>query len=366
MRITVSKPSIVQAVQRCQSVVEKRNTVPILSNVLLQAADNALTITATDLEVGIRTRIAANIQDSGATTVSARKLFDIVKELDAESDVELAVDEGFLTIQSGRAKFRLSILPPEDFPDLKIEEDGITIHVSGHELADMIAATGFAMSQDETRQYLTGTLFEVDDEHVLRLVATDGHRLAMSEMRLEQSSGTSQCIVPRKAVMEIRRIAEESEEPIALTLGERQVRLESGVHHLSSKLIDARFPVYRDVIPQGNPYTVTCSRSQLDQVLRRSMIVANEFTHDVRITFSQSGINASAHNTEQEQADEFVEAEHGGPDVTIGFNAKYLRDALGSMKDDRVRLDIRDELSPVLMREAGTDRTCHVIMPMRI
>ncbi|HXH64602.1 MAG TPA: DNA polymerase III subunit beta [Mariprofundaceae bacterium] len=366
MRITVSKPSIVQAVQRCQSVVEKRNTVPILSNVLLQAADNALTITATDLEVGIRTRIPATVHADGATTVSARKLFDIVKELDAESDVELAVDEGFLNIQSGRAKFRLSILAPEDFPDLKLDGDGITIHVPGHELADMIAATSFAMSQDETRQYLTGTLFEVDADHILRLVATDGHRLAMSETRLEASSGTSQCIVPRKAVMEIRRIAEESEEPIALSLGERQIRLESGVHHLTSKLIDARFPVYRDVIPQDNPDTVVCSRSQLDQVLRRSMIVANEFTHDVRITFSQNGIQASAHNTEQEQAEEFVEAEHTGKDVTIGFNAKYLRDALGSMKDDRVRLQIRDELSPVLMREAGSEKTCHVIMPMRI
>jgi len=366
MHITVSKPSIVQAVQRCQSVVEKRNTVPILSNVLLHAANGMLTITATDLEVGMRTRIPATIHADGATTVSARKLFDIVKELDADSDVELQIDKGFLNIQSGRAKFRLSVLAPEDFPDLKTEDDGITIHIPGHELADMIAATSFAMSQDETRQYLTGTLFEVDGDHILRLVATDGHRLAMSETRLEQTPGTSQCIVPRKAVMEIRRIAEESEEPIALTLGERQIRLESGVHHLNSKLIDARFPVYQDVIPKDNPHTVVCSRSRLDQLLRRSMIVANEFTHDVRITFSKDGIHASAHNTEQEQAEEFVEAEHSGPDVTIGFNARYLRDALGSMKDDQVRLDIKDELSPVLMREAGADKACHVIMPMRI
>jgi DNA polymerase III subunit beta len=366
MHITVSKPSIVQALQRCQSVVEKRNTVPILSNVLLHVSDNALTITATDLEVGIRTRIPATVHAGGTTTVSARKLFDIVKELDADSDVDLAVDKGFLNIQGGRAKFRLSILAPEDFPDLKAEEDGITIRIPGHELADMIAATSFAMSQDETRQYLTGTLFEVDDDHVLRLVATDGHRLAMSEAHLGQSAGTSQCIVPRKAVMEIRRIAEESEEPIALTLGERQIHLESGAHHLNSKLIDARFPVYQDVIPQNNPDTVVCSRSQLDQVLRRSMIVANEFTHDVRITFAQNGIHASAHNTEQEQAEEFVEAEHAGAEVTIGFNARYLRDALGSMKDDQVRLEIKDELSPVLMRGAETQRACHVIMPMRI
>ena len=366
MHITVSKPSIVQAVQRCQSVVEKRNTVPVLSNILLNAADDMLVITATDLEVGIRTRIPATVHTPGSTTVSARKLFDIVKELDAEKDVEIQIDGGFLNIRSGRAKFRLSTLDAEDFPDLKVDEDGITIQVPGHELAEMIASTSFAMSQDETRQYLTGTLFEVDQDRILRLVATDGHRLAMSEVNLGEAPGTSQCIVPRKAVMEIRRIAEESEDAVSLSLGERQIRLEAGAHYLSSKLIDARFPVYGDVIPQNNPDSVVCSRSQLDQILRRSMIVANEFTHDVRITFASDGIHASAHNTEQEQAEEFIEAEHAGHEVAIGFNAKYLRDALGSMKGDQVRIDIKDELSPVLMREVGMERACHVIMPMRI
>ncbi|HXH71998.1 MAG TPA: DNA polymerase III subunit beta [Mariprofundaceae bacterium] len=366
MNISLSRMALLQAVQRCQSIVEKRHTVPILANILLKAEDQTLNITATDLEVGIRSRTSAKISQTGAITVSAKKLFDIVKELDAEQDVELEATGSFVSIRSGRSRFRLSSLPAADYPNLVENDAPSPVVISGQQLARMIAATGFAMSHDETRKYLTGTLFEVDDKNVLRLITTDGHRLALSEFQLSGGTAVSQCIVPRKAVMEIRRLCEEVNGDVELFLGERQIRLVAGDNVLTSKLIDARFPVYQDVIPVGNPHTVLVDRVAFDQVLRRSMIVANEFTHDLRLHFSSNSIEVSAHNTEQEESQEKVEAGYSGRDLVIGFNGRYLRDALGAINEQTVQISLKDELSPVLLNVEGNEQNRYVIMPMRI
>lgn len=366
MKVTLSRASLLQTVQRCQSIVERRHTIPILANILLQAKDDTLHITATDLEVGIRSQTPAKIQTPGAITVSARKLFDIIKELDPEQDVSLESGEAFVSIRSGRSRFRLSSLAATEFPNLSEEENCASLNLSSSVLADMIAATCFAMSNDETRKYLTGTLFEVDAEKALRLVTTDGHRLALSEVQLQQDTQASKCIVPRKAVIEIRKLCEESENQIELYLGERQIRLVAGSNILTSKLIDARFPVYQDVIPAGNPGHVVISCSEFDQVLRRSMIVANEFTHDVRLNFSSDGLDISAHNTEQEEAEEHIGSEYSGQEIAIGFNGRYLRDALGAMRSASVHLEIKDERSPVLLYAEDNHQARYVIMPMRI
>jgi DNA polymerase-3 subunit beta len=366
MKVTLSRASLLQAVQRCQSIVEKRHTIPILANILLQGKDNILHITATDLEVGIRSQAPANIQEAGAITVSARKLFDIIKELDPEQDVSLESGDAFISIRSGRSRFRLSSLAAAEYPGLSEEEDCALLSLSASVLADMIAATSFAMSNDETRKYLTGTLFEIDAEKSLRLVTTDGHRLALSEVQLQQDTQISQCIVPRKAVMEIRKLCEESDNQVELYLGERQIRLVVGLNILTSKLIDARFPIYQDVIPTDNPGHVIITRSDFEQVLRRSMIVANEFTHDVRLNFFSDGLDISAHNTEQEEAEEHITAEYSGQKIAIGFNGRYLRDALGAIHSASVHLEIRDELSPVLLYAKDNHQSRYVIMPMRI
>lgn len=366
MDITLSRASLLQAVQRCQSIVEKRHTVPILANVLLQADQHTLEVTATDLEVGMRSQAAASVKQPGSVTVSARKLFDIIKELDPEQDVNLQTGDQFLSIRSGRSRFRLSTLDAADYPALSFEEGTSPIRIAASSLSDMIAATSFAMSTDETRKYLTGTLFEVDADQMLRLVTTDGHRLALSETGLADAASPRQCIVPRKAVMEIRKLCDESEDDVSLYLGERQIRLETGTNVLTSKLIDARFPVYQDVIPKDNPYHAVVARAEFDQVLRRSMIVANEFTHDIRLGFSADGLDVSAHNTEQEESEEHLAAAYEGQDLTIGFNGRYLRDALGAMRSASVRLDLRDELSPVLLYAEDEPGARYVIMPMRI
>jgi len=366
MDITLSRASLLQVVQRCQSIVEKRHTVPILANILLKADQHTLAVTATDLEVGIRSQAAANVQTPGAVTVSARKLFDIIKELDPEQDVNLKSGDTFLAIHSGSSRFRLSTLAASEYPEVSEEEDSASITIKASQLSEMIAATSFAMSNDETRKYLTGTLFEVDGKNILRLVSTDGHRLALSETELAGTSRVCQSIVPRKAVMEIRKLCDECDEDVALYLGERQIRLEAGKNILTSKLIDARFPVYQDVIPSNNPGHAQVTRSEFDQVLRRSMIVANEFTHDIRLNFSNQGLDISAHNTEHEESEEHLAAEYNGQEVTIGFNGRYLRDALGAIRSASVHLELRDELSPVLLFAEDHPQSRYVIMPMRI
>lgn len=365
MHLTLPRQAILQAVQRCQSIVEKRHTVPILSNILLEADDNQLRMTATDLEVGIRTSTQASVQQQGSITVSARKLFEILKELGSEVDVELELEANFIHLRSGRSKFRLATLSADDFPVIKEEEDASCVSIDGGDLAQMIASTSFAMSHDETRKYLTGTLFELDDTGHIRLVATDGHRMAMHEALLQKAS-KCQSIVPRKAVMEIKRLAEESQGQIELYMGERQVRIVAGPHCLSSKLIDARFPSYEDVIPRGNPEAAVMDKSAFDQVLRRSMIVANEFTHDVRLLFKSGELVVTTHNTEQEEAEESIEIDYSGPELAIGFNGRYLRDVLGVISGEAVRVELKDNLSPVLLLEDGNDASRYVVMPMRI
>ncbi|MDX8404756.1 MAG: DNA polymerase III subunit beta [Mariprofundus sp.] len=366
MKITLSRTPLLQLVQRCQSIVEKRHTIPILANVLIEAEQDMIMMTATDLEVGIRSQADGSIEDSGSITVSAKKLFEIIRELDTEQDVSLSTGDGFLSIISGRSRFRVATQPGDEFPAMAEQENAISVALPGTALADMIAATAFAMSTDETRKYLTGTLFELDAEQSLRLVTTDGHRLALSELRLQQAEGTASCIVPRKAVNEMRKLCDENPGQIELLISERQIRLLAGSNILTSKLIDARFPVYQDVIPVNNPDIARMERTEFDQILRRNMIVANEFTHDIQLLFSDKGLDISAHNNEQEESEEHIESDYSGHEVAIGFNGRYLRDALGAIRSQQVCLELKDELSPVLIRGDDNEQSRYVIMPMRI
>ena len=366
MHITLTRMDMLQAVQRCQNIVERRHTVPILSNILLKAEDSKLMMTATDLEVGIRTQSPATIHQTGQTTVSSRKLFEVLKELDGNTDIDMELDDAFLKIKSGRSRFRLATMPADDFPDIQDDEKSSSIHIDGGDLAGMIAATSFAMSNDETRKYLTGTLFEVGAQGHLNLAATDGHRLALVSSSLEQQVDESQSIVPRKAVMEIRKLCEELPGQVTLNISDRQIRLMAGSHTLTSKLIDARFPSYADVIPENNPQIAIADCRGLDQILRRIMIVANEFTHDVRLQIKPGELLVSSHNTDQEQADEAIDLEYDGPEIEIGFNARYIRDVLGVIHGDKVRIELKDGLSPVLLKEEEDSAASFVIMPMRI
>ena len=366
MHLLVSRASLLQQVQHCQSIVEKRSTKPILCNLLLQAENNSLQVVGTDLQIVISSTIETRVMDPGKTTVSAQKLFEIVKELDEDEDIELKTDDNFLLVKSGRSRFKLSMLNADDYPDMPEDETEMTFSLRSLDLARMITSTAFAMSNDETRKYLTGTLFEVNQEHIFRMVTTDSHRLALIEKPLDTSPQAVKCIVPKKTVIEIRKLSEEQDCPVQLSLGGRQVRFQCGAYTLSSKVIDATFPDYEAVIPTSHPCRVLLPCKKTDQALRRSMIVANEVTHDVRLNFSDEGLTIAVHNTDQEQAEEFVEADMQGHEAVIGFNGRYLRDVLAVIDTEAVSICFNDELSPVLLSTSDDHGPKFIVMPMRI
>ncbi len=366
MHLKISRTQLFHQIQRCQNIVEKRNTNPILANIHFATFDQNLKLTATDLQSTFSSTQEAEIIQPGSFTVEAKKIFEIVKELNPETLVELHVENNFLEILSDGVKFKLATKPADEFPSEPEDETDLSIEILSSELVRMITSTSFAMSHDETRKYLTGSLFEVTQEHGIRIVTTDGHRMALSEFKLENQNEATVCIVPKKAVMEIKRLAENTEDNITLFLGTHQVRIEIDQQRFTSKVIDAKYPVYEDVIPKNNPYTAIVDKNLLDQALRRSMVVANDFTHDVKLTFNLNKLVIAAHNTEQEQAEEELSIVYDGLDIEVGFNAKYMRDVLAAIQSATVRIQLKDSLSPALLLEAEHERSRHVLMPMRI
>ena len=366
MHIKVSKANLFQQIQRCQNIVEKRNTNPILSNILFEAFDSQLKLTATDLQATYSSTQDAEVIRDGAFTVEAKKIFEIIRELNPEEPVDLNINDGFLDIVSGGVKFKLATKPADEFPSEPSDETELSINVDGSEVSRMINSTSFAMSNDETRKYLTGSLFEVTKANGVRVVTTDGHRMALSELQISGLDGEAVCIVPKKAVLEIKRMAEDIEGEIKISLGAQQIRAEVQNQRFTSKVIDAKYPVYEDVIPKNNPYMAVVDKTSLDQALRRSMVVSNDFTHDVKLTFSENSLSIIANNTEQEQAEEDFAIQYDGLPIEVGFNAKYMRDILSASGSKNVRILLKDSLSPALLLEEGNDLSRHVLMPMRI
>ncbi|OIP99690.1 MAG: DNA polymerase III subunit beta [Zetaproteobacteria bacterium CG2_30_46_52] len=366
MHLKISRAHLFHQIQRCQNIVEKRNTNPILVNILFETVSNGLKLTATDLQATYSSTQEAEILEPGKLTVDAKKIFEIVRELNPEQMIELKTKPNFLEIFSGGVKFEIAAKSADEFPSEPTDETDLSISLPGSELIRMIGSTSFAMSNDETRKYLTGSLFEVSPEHGIRIVTTDGHRMALSEFNIANLQQSASCILPKKAVMELKRLAEEAEENIQLSLGQHQVRIELNQQRFTSKVIDAKYPVYQDVIPQSNPHTALVDKNLLDQALRRSMVVSNDFTHDVKLIFTDNNLSIAAHNTEQEQAEEDMVIAYEGTTIEVGFNAKYMRDVLAAVSSQNVRIVLKDSLSPALLLEEGHELSKHVLMPMRI
>lgn len=366
MKIVLSREVLLRMLQRCQSIVDKRGTKPILANVLLKILDSHLHITATDLEVTIQSHSPVEVLKAGELTVSAKKLFDIVKELTPDHAVELESKKSFLLIKNGLSRFKLATIPADDYPSIHHLTHTNSLQLESSQLADMITATAFAMSNDETRKYLTGALVDITENQQFRIVTTDGHRMALAEASVEEVADTARAIIPRKGMMEIRKLCDEHDGTVELSFDGRQVYLVAGSNILTSKLIDAQFPVYQDVIPTNNPVMAVVSRTEFDHVLRRIMIVANDLSHDICLKFSGSGLDISAGNNDQEEAEEHITAEYKGEDLAVGFNGRYLRDTLGVIRSQNIHIALKDELSPVLIYGQDDHESRYVVMPMRI
>ncbi|HNP35785.1 MAG TPA: DNA polymerase III subunit beta [Woeseiaceae bacterium] len=365
MKLSAARDVLLKPLQAVIGVVERRQTMPILSNVLLVARNGELSVTATDLEVELVARAEVDVESGGEITVSGRKLLDICKALPEAAVVQLVVSGEKMSIRSGRSKFSLTTLPAAEFPTVDDIKAGQTITVGQDVLATLIEKTHFSMAQQDVRYYLNGMLLEVRGQH-LKAVATDGHRLALCQATLAgEKLKEQQVIVPRKGVLELQRLLG-GDGDVGIELGENHVRVALGGIRFTSKLIDGRFPEYERVIPQESSNELRADKELFRSALQRTAILSNEKYRGIRLIIRDSGVVLQAHNPEQEEAEEEVEVQYSGDDIEIGFNVNYLLDAMGAVDGDEVTLSVVDSNSSCLVREPGNDDRKFVVMPMRL
>lgn len=374
MELTVSKADLQKELQLCQGVVEKRSTIPILSNVLLRAAGDGLEVAATDLDVTLESRVSARVAAEGAVTLDAKRFFDIVRSL-PDQDVRLTLGENqSLEIESGNAKFRIMGLPADDFPTLPKIKAAQSYDVDLDDLRTMIGKVVFAITHEETRFQLNGALLKVLDDR-MEMVATDGHRMALVTLGRSGngSAGDLTVLVPRKALHELQRFeATEGEGGGNLRFGvsENHLFFESGPRRLMARMIDVNFPNYMDVIARDNERRVLVERERLLSTIRRVSLVANERTRAVRFDFAPGKLTVSSTNVELGDARETLAVDYSGDPFYIGLNASYLSDFLGAVDADSVTLELRDENSQCIAKPLTGDTLpydyVYVVMPMRI
>ncbi|TVQ47768.1 MAG: DNA polymerase III subunit beta [Gammaproteobacteria bacterium] len=365
MKLTVQRETLLKPVQAVIGVVERRQTMPILANVMIRAHSGRLEITATDLEVELVASTPLEIETEGEITVPGRKLLDICRALPEAAELRLEVSGDKLGVRSGRSRFSLSTLPASEFPVIEEVKGRQRLQVAQDRVRRLLEKTQFAMAQQDVRYYLNGMLLEVDG-HTLRAVATDGHRLALCEVELDVAAADAQqVIVPRKGVLELQRLLD-GEGDLELTIGSSHVRVEIDGIRFTSKLIDGRFPEYGRVIPKDPDNRLLATRDELRQALQRTAILSNEKYRGIRLSLQPETLVIQAHNPEQEEAEEQVGVEYQGQAMEVGFNVNYLLDALGATDGERVQVGLADSSSSCLIHSPDSQTTKFVVMPMRL
>ncbi len=366
MKFEVGRNELFGALQSVIGVVERRQTLPVLSNLLLECGDDELIVTGTDLELELVGRASVKTEQAGRITVPARKLFDICRGLPEGAVIKLSLSGDKLTVQSGRSRFILSTMRADEFPKMSIAADGLRIEIGQAELRALIDKTHFAMAAQDVRYYLNGLLLHLMPKTV-RAVATDGHRLALSELAFDSGvSEEMQIILPRKTVIELHRLLEADGAPAKLMITEGQIQVDLDVIRLTSKLIDGRFPDYERVVPEGGDKMLIADRETVRQALSRAAILSNEKFRGVRIQLEQGLLKLSTQNPEHEEAEEQLEVDYNGEGIEIGFNVNYLLDALGVMETEQFLMALKSPDSSGLLTEVDGDTSKYVVMPMRL
>jgi DNA polymerase-3 subunit beta len=365
MKLVATREALLKPLQAVIGVVERRQTMPILANVLLVAKDDKLSITATDLEVELVATAVAEVQSGGEVTVPGRKLLDICRALPDGAEINISQSGEKLVVKSGRSKFSLTTLPAAEFPTIEDINAGQALELPQETLARLLEKTHFSMAQQDVRYYLNGLLLETGKKH-LRAVATDGHRLALCQAEVPGGKlPEQQVIVPRKGVLELQRLMS-GEGTLNLELGSNHIRIQLDGIRFTSKLIDGRVPEYERVIPQDTSNSLSADRVLFRAALQRTAILSNEKYRGIRLTIQENAVVLQAHNPEQEEAEEELEVSYGGAEIEIGFNVNYLLDALGAIESEQVSLALVDGNSSCLLREPGNDDCKYVVMPMRL
>lgn len=366
MKFSLSREALLNPLQLVVGVVERRQTLPILSNVLLRLEGNQLSMTGTDLEVEIKgSTEVVSASEAGEVTVSARKFLDICRSLPDGAQVDFSSSEGKAQIVSGRSRFTLATLPANEFPSVDEGEQTVQFNVPGSTIRGLIESTSFAMAQQDVRYYLNGMLWEVTHNQ-LRVVATDGHRLALCDGFCEVALDTKiSAILPRKGIMELSRLL--ADDDVRVSIGSNHIRVTGADYCFTSKLVDGSYPDYDRVVPKGGDKLVVGDREQLKQAFGRTAILSNEKYRGVRIELVNGAMHLVANNPEQEEAQEEVSVAYSGDALEIGFNVSYLLDVLNVLKSKEIRFTLADSNSSALVEDAsGESKATYVVMPMRL
>jgi DNA polymerase-3 subunit beta len=367
MRFVISREALIKPLQLVAGVVERRQTLPVLSNILLVAEGDQLSMTGTDLEVELIGRVTLDeAAEAGSITVPARKLVDICKSLPDSAIIELKLEDTKVVIKAGRTRFSLTTLPATEFPNVEDCNQSYELSLSQEKLRHLIDQTGFSMAQQDVRYYLNGMMMEVSDG-MLRTVATDGHRLATSVTVAQTANETAeQIIVPRKGILELARLLQGGDEQLKLVVGSNHIRAHVGDFIFTSKLVDGKFPDYQRVIPRNGDKFVLGDRQALRKVFSRIAILSNEKYRGVRLTLTSGFLQVMANNPEQEEAEETIAIDYEGDSLEIGFNVNYLLDALSILNSDVVRFTLSDSNSSALIEGNDEQGNLYVVMPMRM
>jgi len=366
MKISILRDNILKPLQHVASVVERKQNSPILSNLLVKVDNNNLSLTGTDLEVEmvINTEIESN--ETGETTLPAKKFLDICRTLPDGANININIDSNKAIIRSGKSRFTLSTLPANEFPQSEALNVSQEITLKQSTFKKLIDQVQFSMAQQDVRYYLNGLMLEIDPQHIVT-VATDGHRLAISKELIETGiTDQRQIIIPRKGVSELSKLLSDSDDLIKIQLGDNLIKATLGAITFTSKLIDGKFPDYNQVLPSDNDAFLECSRDVLKQAFSRTSVLSNEKYRGMRLTLSANMLNATINNPDQEEAEEEIEVIYSGAEFEIGFNVAYFLDVLNTLKDENVVIKFKDANSSCMIQAKNDDTCSYVIMPMRL
>jgi DNA polymerase III subunit beta len=366
LKIRTTNDKLLGPLQQVTGIVERRHTLPILSNVLITAGDGKVDFLATDLEVQITSTAGLDGNAEGTITAGARKLYDILRSLPEDAEVSLEAKENRMTVRAGKSRFNLQTLAAADFPRMVEAKDASkTLTLPQKALKDALRLVQFAMAVQDIRYYLNGVLFSVDKD-ILRVVATDGHRLSYASQQLDGDHGQVEAILPRKTVLELIKLLGDGDDPVSLAIGSNQARFSFGGIEIVSKIVEGKFPDYAKVIPTTHKNNVALDRAQLAQSLNRAAILSNEKIRGVRLVFTKGALSIICTNNEQEEAEEGLAIDYDGDPLDIGFNISYLLDVLNHVDSPTVSMTMGDSNSSALIQMPGREEFKYVVMPMRI
>ena len=371
MKFKISRSIFFKTLSHLQGIVDKKNSLPILSNILIEAKENKLTLSSTDMDISIIEKIDCNVLEEGATTISSQILYDIVRKLDENSEIEIISNNGkLLTLRASGSRFSLACLPKEDYPIIDQDNSGTSISINSKILFKLIDKTKFAISNEETRYFLNGLYFNINREdklNVVTLVGTDGHRLAKFSYNLETDiDEISGVIIPKKTIYELSKLLSEIDDDVEILISSNKIIFFIGNIVFISKLIDGSFPDYKRVIPQNNNNILKINREILLSAVDRVSTIANDKSPVIKFKLLKNILNLNTVNNESSTASEDLKINYDGEEVEIGFNSKYIMDIVNNLEDEEISINLKDNTSPIIALENSNTNLVYVLMPMRV